>query len=95
MVSSTAIGVQIDAQLTTINGVFVGLSQMYIAAGLEPNGLDGIQVEGISTLIRDSVISGNGRYGVYFTGSARLSRLISSTVGPLGPPAGLPRRQAR
>ncbi len=88
---STAISVEADASLTRIEGVFVGLTESFNAATLAPNALDGIRVEGADTLIRDSIISGNGRYGVHITGQgARLTKLINNSIGPLGPSTGLP-----
>ncbi len=85
---ASAIGVELDAQFTTLDGLLVGLTDMF-ASATTPNALDGIFVEGSDTTIRDSVISGNGRHGVHLAGSSRFTKLINNTIGPLGPLEGL------
>ncbi|HWL64670.1 MAG TPA: right-handed parallel beta-helix repeat-containing protein, partial [Actinomycetota bacterium] len=85
---ASAIGVDLDAQFTTLDGLLVGLTDMF-ASATTPNALDGIYVEGSDTTIRDSVISGNGRHGVHLAGSSRFTKLINNTIGPLGPLEGL------
>ncbi len=77
---ATALAIKLNAQMTTLAQVRFGVAEQLTE--LAKNGQDGISIEGDDTTVRDSVISGNGRYGVHVEGAKR-TQLLRNLFGTL------------